>query len=327
MFNLVYNEMLKMIRKRRILVVTLILIVLIPIFTYAQYKSIQNTVDNIGTSDWKTVLQQQIVDQQNRLASSRVPEEFKQLIKFNIQQQQYYLDHNINPTEPGAPTFIREFIQQSTSLFLPLLVIILAADIVSSEQANGTIKLLLTRPVARWKILLSKYISLILSTSLMLTIMMGLSYLISGLIFGYRGWTLPVISGFQTRGEQLITDQVHILPQWQYILMAGGLAWFVCIVVGTLAFMVSVLMKNTASSMGVMLAALISGSLLEQVAHTWSALKYSAFTHLRLTDYLSGNLSLVEGMTLPFSLMVLSTWALIALVISFVTFSRRDILA
>ena len=67
LFNLIYNEMLKMIRKRRILVITLILIVLVPIFTYAQYKSFQNTVENIGTSDWKMVLQQQIVDQQNRL--------------------------------------------------------------------------------------------------------------------------------------------------------------------------------------------------------------------------------------------------------------------
>lgn len=326
LFNLVHNEMIKMIRKKRLLVITLILIVLIPIFTYAQYRTLQNTIQNIGSSNWKVVLQQQIVDQQNRLASSRVPQEYKKLIQLNIKQQQYYLDHNINPNAPGAPTFVRGFVEQSVSLFLPLLVIILAADIVSSEHSLGTIKLLLTRPVKRWKVLLSKYIALILNISLVITITILLCYLISGIIFGYRGWTFPVISGFRSQGEQLVTDYVHLLPQWQYILMAYGLAWFTCIVVGTLSFMVSVLMKNTASSMGIMLAALISGSLLEQVAHYWPALKYSAFTHLRLTNYLSGDPSLIPGMSLPFSLTVLSIWTIVSLIISFVTFTRQDVL-
>ena len=96
-----------------------------------------------------------------------------------------------------------------------------------------------------------------------------------------------------------------------------------CIVIGTLSFMVSVLMKNTASSMGIMLAALISGNLLEQVAHSWPALKYSAFTHLRLTDYLAGEPSLIPGMSLPFSLTVLSVWAIVSLVIAFVTFTVK----
>lgn len=326
MLNLVHNEMIKMIRKKRLLVIALILMVLIPIFTYAQYRSTQETIKNIGSSNWRTVLQQQIVDQQNRLTSSRVPPEYKQLIKLRIKQQQYYLEHNINPKAPGAPTFVRGFVEQSISLFLPLLVIILAADIVSSEHSLGTIKLLLTRPVKRWKILFSKYIALLLCTSFVITLTIVLSYLISGVIFGYKGWSFPVITGFQHQGEQLITDHVHIVPQWKYILMAYGLAWFVCIVMGTLSFMVSVLMKNTASSMGVMLAALISGNLLEQVAHHWPALKYSAFTHLRLTNYIAGEASLIPDMSLPFSLAVLSVWAIIALIISFTVFTKRDVL-
>lgn len=326
MWNLVHNEMIKMIRKKRLLVIGLILIVLIPIFTYAQYRSTQETIKNIGSSNWRTILQQQIVDQQNRLASSRIPQEYKQLIKLNIKQQQYYLEHNINPKAPGAPTFVRGFVEQSVSLFLPLLVIILAADIVSSEHSMGTIKLLLTRPVKRWKILLSKYIALLLCTSFVLTLTIVLSYLISGVIFGYKGWTFPVIIGFQNRGEQLITDHVHIIPQWKYILFAYGLAWFTCIVMGTLAFMVSVLMKHTASSMGIMLAALISGNLLEQLAHHWPALKFSAFTHLRLTDYLAGNASLIPDMSLSFSLTILSIWAIVSLAISFIVFTKRDVL-
>jgi ABC-2 type transport system permease protein len=324
--SLIHNEMIKMVRKKRLWVVALILLVLIPIFTYAQYRTVQNTVKNLGTSDWRAVLQQQIVDQQNRLSSSRVPEEWKVWIKLNIQQQQYYLDHDINPTAPGAPTFVRKFVEEAVSLFLPLLVVVLAADIVSSEHSGGTIKLLLTRPVPRWKILLSKYLALLLSISLMVGMTILFGYLLSGIIFGYGGWDLPVLTGFQERGGQLVTDHVHIVPQWKYILMGYGLAWFSCLAVGTISFMVSVLVRSTAASMGIMLSAVISGSLLSQLAPSWETLKYLAFINLSLTDYLAGRPNPVEGMNLSFSLAVLSTWALVSLVVAFTVFTRRDVL-
>lgn len=327
MMGLVYNEMLKMVRKKRIWVILAILVILIPIFTYAQAQAAERAIKQIGTSDWKVVLKQQIIDQQNRLTSSRLPEEWKAFINLNIQQQEYYLKHDINPAAPGAPTFMRKFVEESVSLFLPLLVVVLAADLVSSEHSGGTIKLLLTRPVRRWKVLLSKYISLLLGISFIVCSTAILSYLLSGVIFGYGGWELPVLTGFQERNGALLTEFVHLIPQWKYIIMAYGLAWLSCIAIGTISFMVSVLVRSTASSMGIMLAAVISGSLLGQLAPTWNALKYLAFTQLRLTDYLAGRPILVEGMTLPFSLGVLGVWSLVAFIIAFVAFSRRDVLA
>lgn len=324
---LIYNEMLKILKNKRILVIALILLVLIPIFTYAQYRNTQDQIKQLGTSDWRILLQQKIVDQQNRLASSRIPEEWKTWSKLDIEQQQYYLEHDINPGSPGAPTFLRKFIEQSTSLFLPLLVVVLAADIVSSEHSLGTIKLLLARPVPRWKVLLSKYLALLLGISLLLFLTALIGYVISGTVFGYRGWTMPVLTGFKIQGDQLVTQGVHLIPQWKYLLMAYGLAWFTSIITGTLSFMVSVLVRSTAASIGIMLAAVISGSLLTQMAPTWTALKYLAFTHLSLTDYLAGKPVMIEGMSLSFSLIILSCWAGAALVIAFVSFIRRDILA
>lgn len=325
--RLIYNELIKMVRKRRMLVVVLILAILIPIFTYAQARTAEEMVKNVGTSDWRALLQQQIVDAQNRLTSSRLPDEWRAMIRLQTEQLQYYLDHDINPTAPGAPTFVRNFIGQAVALFLPLLVVVVASDMVSSEHAGGTIKLLLTRPVRRWKILLSKYLALILIVSLILLLTGLLAYLISGIAFGYQGANLPVLTGFQEQNGQLVVDHVHLVPQWKYILMAFGLAWFASITVATLSFMVSVLVRSTAASMGVMMAALISGSLLAQLAPTWTTLKYLAFTNLRLVDYLSGAPQMIDGMTLPFSLTVLSVWALAALVVSFAVFTRRDVLA
>ena len=131
-----------------------------PAFVYAQYREIETT-KRLGTTDWKVSLQQQIVDSQNRLNNSRLPEEWRDWLKVRVEQQQYYLDHDINPMAPGAPTFVRSFIEQGITLFIPLLVMIVAIDIVSGERSDGTMKMLLTRPIRRWKILLSKYVTML----------------------------------------------------------------------------------------------------------------------------------------------------------------------
>ncbi|MCP1126213.1 ABC transporter permease [Bacillus sp. 3103sda1] len=322
--NLVYNEAEKIYRKKRILVVMLILAILIPIFVYAQYREVQTTIKRLGTSDWKVSLQQQIVDSQNRLNSSRLPEEWKDWLKVRIEQQQYYLDHNINPIAPGAPTFVRLFIEQGITLFIPLLVMIVAIDIVSGERSDGTMKMLLTRPIRRWKILLSKYVTMVLFISLILLLVGVISYVISGIVFGYSGWNLPVLTGFVTEKDTLNTNFVHLIPQWQYIIMAYGLAWFVAVVVGTISFMVSVLIRNIPAGMGVMLAALIAGGILNNFATSWEGAKYIFSVNLSLTDYLSGQLPALQGLSMSFSLLNLTIWAVVSLIIAFAVFTKQD---
>ncbi|MGG2063338.1 ABC transporter permease [Bacillus sp. S14(2024)] len=322
--NLVYNEAEKIYRKKRIVVVMLILAILIPIFVYAQYREVQTTIKRLGTSDWKVSLQQQIVDSQNRLNNSRLPEEWKAWLKVRVEQQQYYLEHNINPSSPGAPTFVRAFIEQGITLFIPLLVMIIAIDIVSGERSDGTMKMLLTRPIRRWKILLSKYVTMVLFISLILLLVGILSYVISGIVFGYSGWNLPMLTGFVTEKDTLNTNFVHLIPQWQYIIMAYGLAWFVAVVVGTISFMVSVLIRNTPAGMGVMLAALIAGGILNNFATSWEGAKYIFSVNLSLTDYLSGQLPALQGLSMSFSLLNLTIWAVVSLIIAFAVFTKQD---
>ncbi|QOY35014.1 ABC transporter permease [Anaerobacillus isosaccharinicus] len=326
MISLIQNELLKLISKKKLIVITLIIATLISLFTYAQFKEAERMADRYNTTDWRTTLELQIADTRNRLDGNRITsEEWRQQLEIRIQQQQYYLDHDINPLEPGAPTFVRRFLESSVSLLLPLLIMIIAADLVSSEFSLGTVKLLLTRPVKRWKVLLSKYITLVLTVSLTVFIFGVLSYLISGLVFGYQGWSAPILLGFQTDGGVLNVTNVTLLPQWQYLLMAFGLAWFVTLVVGTLSFMLSVLVKSTAAGMGIMLSCLISGTILSSMVSSWESAKYFFMVNLNLIHYLSGSAPPIEGMSLLFSFTILLLWGIAALVISFTTFVRRDV--
>ena len=321
----IQNEMMKLLAKRRLAVIAGIVAILVLMFTYAQYKQVEEQREKLGTNDWRTALQQQIIDTQNRLGSSRMLDEWREELQVTLKQQQYYLDHDINPSEPGAATFTRMFLENAIDLFIPLLVMIVASDLVSSEYSQGTIKLLLTRPVMRWKILLSKYLTLLLAVSMIVAITAILSYFLSGMVFGFKGLDAPVLSGFEIDGGQVDFSQVNLVEQWTLLLMDLGLVWLVAVVVGSLSFMLSVLIRSTPAGMGIMLAALIAGAILSNMVSSWESAKYLFMVNLKLTSYLNGAAPPIEGMTLLFSVITLLVWWILSLIVSFTVFSRRDV--
>lgn len=325
MLPLVRNEVMKIWKKKRFFVILLILSILIPIFTYAQMRVSQNIQEQMGT-DWRINLEQQINDYNNRISSPRIQEEWRRSMSVQVQVLQYYLDHDINPSSPNAVTFSNEFLKNAIALFLPLMVLVIASDLVSSEHSSGTIKLLLTRPVRRWKVLTSKFIAMILYTSLTVLSLVLLSYLISGILFGYGGWNVPVLTGFSVSGLDVDTSNVHALEQWKYVIMEMGLAWFSCIVIGCLALMISVLVRSTAAGMGIMLATLIAGLILSAMASSWESSKYFFMVNIQTINYLAGGLPPIDGMTLFFSLTVLSIWAAVSILISYLVFTKQDVL-
>ncbi len=325
MINLVHNELIKIVRKKRLYVILAIVAVLVALFTYAQMKEVKSLQERLGTTDWRSQLQQDIVNTQNRLNSSSITDEFHEFLQIRVSQQEYYLEHDVDPSAPGAPTFMRMFVENSVDLLMPLMVVVVVGDLVSSELSGGTIKMLLTRPVKRWRILMSKFLTMILSVSFIVLSLGVLSYLISGAVFGYSGWTMPILTGFTTSGENLDTTNVHLIYQWQYLLMELGLTWFVGIIVGSITLMLSVLMRSTAAVTGVMLATLISGPILANMVSSWESAKYLFMVNLRITSYISGGAPPIQGMTLGFSMIVLSIWGIVALLVAFITFSRRDV--
>ncbi|MDP4182446.1 MAG: ABC transporter permease [Bacillota bacterium] len=333
LYKLIQNEMFKMINKKRLFIVLGLLFIMIAAFAYGQHNSIERTREQtakrIGISasnDWHKILEQRIIEIKNRIDSPGMDDTRIARMRVQMEQFKYYLDNNINPIDVTNASFTTKFMEQSLFLFLPLLIIILAADIVSGELGAGTIKLLLVQGVPRWRILLSKYITLITLQLVVLFFAFVFSSIISGFFFGFRGWTAPVSTGFKVIGGQLVTSDIVNVPQWQYTMMVYGAAYFVALAVGTVSFMVSVIVKSTAASIGIILSALIGGSILSNFVADWKLARYLFSVNLRLTDYISGSLQPIEGMDMTFSVAVLSVWIIGALMISFIYFTKRDIM-
>jgi len=325
--NLVVQELHKTISKRRFTVVILILAALIAVIAYASWQSDVAAQRVVGASDWRTRLEQRIVSEQNRLQSQTLPVAYKSFLQAEIAEQQYALTVNVSPSTPSAATFARSFMDQGITLLIPLLVAVIAADLVSAEMTEGTIKMLLTRPVTRSQVLASKWVALLLLTAVLVTATGLLSYGISGLLIGYGGLREPLLIGFQVLSNgQVTVTHVHTIAQWAYLLMSYGLGFFSCVAVGTLTFLISTLVRTAASTLGIMMAALIAGSLLTALASQFTLAKYLPMANLSLSGYISGAPAPYPGMTFAFSFTVLFVWSALALVCSFLVFARRDVL-
>jgi len=196
---------------------------------------------------------------------------------------------------------------------------------VSAENAEGTDKLLLTRPVRRWKILASKLVTLWLFASLTLLLGGVLAYAVTAPVLPAGGWDAPMFNGFQFSGDTFRVDTVRQLPLWQDALLAYGLEWYALLAVASISLMLSVIFKSSAASIGTMLASLIGGTILTRVSPDWTAGKYLFVSALPLADYYTGQAPPYDGMSMPFCIALLGVWAAGALIVAFTLFTRRDV--
>lgn len=330
---LIKNEVNKILSRRKMLLIKAIMLILVSLFAYGQnyqYKNTMNKYLKTATEseniEWQALQKQQIQDLKNRLNRPDTPESSKASINIKIQQNQYYLDNNINPITPSATKFSIKLMEQSIFVLLPLLIILLAGDSVCGEFSSKTIKILLTRSVPRWKVLLSKYLALLILFSIVILEMAMLSLIVSGFLFNNWGFYEPIATGFNSTSGTLDVSNVIKVTQLQYLILVYSLGWFVSVIVGTISFMVSVLVRNTATSIGIMMATLIGGGFLQLFLADWPIVKYFFVINLNLPQYLTGSYTPINGMSLLFSTLVLLAWGISAFIISFVVFTKQDIL-
>lgn len=312
--------------------IIILLLIFVSLLSYGQKYSYDRNIQKFEAEsggieyDWKALTTQRLNDLENRSNNEFIPEEVRASIDREIQQLTYFIENDINPITPTASKFNVQFVEQGITLFIPLLIVILAADVVSSEFSQKTIKVLLTRAVPRWKVLLSKYIALIMMTTILVFIIGALSTLVSYLFFQQWGFSEPVVTGFSLIEGKLDSNSTILISQFQYTLLIYSLLWFVSIVVASITLLISVIVDNSSSAIGILMASLIGGQFLQFFLSEWQLVKYFFVTNLDLTRYLTGSYQPIEGMSLNFSILILSAWAVLSLLISFRVFNRKDIL-
>lgn len=121
-------------------------------------------------------------------------------------------------------------------IHVPLLIILVGADMTAGEANMGTLRLITSRPISRFQLMMGKFLATAIYTLILLLWMAFLALLVSVLVFG--------------TGDMLIfkSEQVVILRKadilWRYV-AAFGFAAIAMLTVASLAFLLSIFAENS----------------------------------------------------------------------------------
>ncbi len=130
---------------------------------------------------------------------------------------------------------VTRFMMMTFFVHIPFLIALVGGDMIAGEATAGTLRILLTRPPSRQKIVLAKIVVTIAYTGLlilfMLTLALGLGYLLFG------------------AGELLLADGsgLAVIPVFEALwrtVLAFALAFLAMGVIAGLSFLFSVLVEN-----------------------------------------------------------------------------------
>lgn len=222
-------------------------------------------------------------------------------------------------SEPEQITFWTVFLT-STSLVtvVALLAIVIAGGIVSSEFSQGTVKFLLINPVKRWKILMSKYFTVITVGYIMLCILFVVMIPITGLMLGFDGFSTPYI---YVSGGDVKEMPTLLYAAEQYLMKSVEM-----VVMSTLAFAISSLVRSTALAIGVSVFTMCIGStvtkLLGQLGQDWA--RFLVFANTDLAS-ISKGYSIFAQHSLTFAVGVLIAHMVVFLLTAWDGFTKRSV--
>lgn len=221
--------------------------------------------------------------------------------------------------EPEQITFWTVFLT-STSLVtvVALLAIVIAGGIVSSEFSQGTVKFLLINPVKRWKILMSKYFTVITVGYIMLCILFVVMIPITGLMHGFDGFSVPYM---YVSGGEVKEMPTLLYAAEQYLMKSVEM-----VVMSTLAFAISSLVRSTALAIGVSVFTMCIGStvtrLLGQLGQDWA--RFLVFANTDLAS-ISKGYSIFAQHSLTFAVGVLIAHMVVFLLTAWDGFTKRSV--
>lgn len=210
---------------------------------------------------------------------------------------------------------------QITALFwVDLFTVIVAAGSMAGEYRWGTIKLLLIRPYSRDRIMLAKYLSLILFGLFLMAVLFVTALAVGGFLFAIETGRGTGFSGVDLSDKKLWFDSFGG-AMLLYVLKYAEVT-----VYGTYAFMLSTVSRSSALTVGFSIFTMLFGPEFANMlsGRPWG--KYLLFANLDLSGYFKNNPSPWPGMSLAFSALVMLAYCLIFYLISRICFIKRDVL-
>lgn len=242
------------------------------------------------------------------------------LAKYRLEHDVTFdVSQNISWVDSGKFSFWSVFGASSNVIgFIGVLMIVIAGGIVASEFTQGTIKFLLINPSKRWKILTSKYVTSITFGYLMLLVLYLISMITALVLYG--GGNLP--APFLMVRDGAVCETSGFL----YVLKDYMLSSINILVMSTLAFAISSVVRSSALAIGVSMFAMFGGNtlvaMLGMLKLDWA--RYLIFSNTDLAGIAAGE-SPFFGHTVGFALIVVAVHMFVFLLTAWDGFVRREV--
>ncbi|MBN3346563.1 ABC transporter permease [Clostridium botulinum] len=307
--------------------------------TRQQISNIEETLSSIKSYD-KSKIDGKIL---------KLEKENKPKNDYTINLLKYFKKHNIEKIMPKGMNATIDFLAQPTiSIFYIIILIILLSDIVSGEYNPNTIKMSLTKPISRKKIIISKFVvSTIIGASAI--IISTIIFIIeAGIHFGLSDYKMPFDVGAKyvlnksipltvtTSQMEPVRNSISIIPLWSGIVRFVLIGILVSIAAISILIFISSLCKKSLISSIISFILVIAASIIyfsklmgdNILATQYGALlKFTPIPYIfQIFEVLSGNISvrLASSINIFFVLIVCLVWSLIMMFLSTYIFAKRD---
>ena len=247
-------------------------------------------------------------------------QQYNQSLKY-VEENRYILENKVDINKSDDLRGILENFMNQYSLFIIVIVVMIAGTIVSEEFNKGTIKLLLIKPYSRKKILLAKFLTTLIIIVFTIVTILVMQLIVGGIMFGFDSLSIPMVEyNFNTNAIQEINVFAYlglqILTQLPIIILLG-----------TLAFALSTIFNNSALAITISLLGFMSASIINQIAITFNVqiLKYFVTMNWDLSQYLFGALPMMPNMTMLSSIVICIIYFLIMMIVAFIVFKKKNI--
>ncbi|NFO30748.1 bacitracin ABC transporter permease [Clostridium botulinum] len=211
-------------------------------------------------------------------------------------------------------------------IFAVIIAIIIGGGIVANEFSKGTIRLLLIRPVSRWKVLLSKLLSvLIISFGI---VILGTTILVisSGYVYGFETLKTPLL--------ETINGTITKIDYIQYMIPKLMISVSSLIFITSLVFMISTVARNTALAVAISMVLYLGAAPLTQVLinmkQVWllkTLIPYINGSFFKIMPFFTEQLSKEYGIQMQYTIGAkqLLLASILMIIVIFVTFTKKDI--
>ena len=215
----------------------------------------------------------------------------------------------------NAAFLTRYLLEGITFTFLPLFACMVCGDLLASEAADGTLRMLLCRPVTRLKVAVSKY-------AIAIMYVLGLT-LGTGLLSYLAGW------GYLGRGSLVVLQKgVWIYPEHEAILrILGAYILIACgmIALGSIAFAVSTFLSNSNGAIAAAMGLLYGSAVIGEIQYFAKIKPYLLTTQVEMwRSFFWGT---PDAHAIAKAVGILAAYSVVSLVIGLIIFSRRDVLS